>query len=350
MTMRVLYVGHLGPRSSALFRRWAISRLGHEVVDLDTSPYLSRGNWLERGIRMRILVGGAIRECNRDILAVAERERPDVIWFDKAVLVQAKTVRRLRESGFTTLHYNIDNPFGPRKDPGWRLVLGAVPEYDLHLVQRDCNLADYRNAGARDVFMLRTAYEPTMHFPPPTEWSDADRLHDVVFIGHAYDQRAQFITELWQRHGIPVKVWGEVWPSVLPGDMSKKLWQGPAIYNELYREAIWRSRICLSFVTHSNCDDVAHKSFEIAACGSFLLAEDTEGHRAHFKADEEAVFFASVEECAAKIRRYLPDMEARDCIGAAARQRCEASGYSYDARIERVFAHIASTRGRHSQS
>ena len=61
----------------------------------------------------------------------------------------------------------IDNPFGTRQDPGWRLYMKDIPHYDLHVVQRDANIADYKSRGARDVIKIQTAYEPTIHFPPP---------------------------------------------------------------------------------------------------------------------------------------------------------------------------------------
>jgi len=69
-----------------------------------------------------------------------------------------------------------------------------------------------------------------------------------------------------------------------------------------YRENIWKSKINLSFITRENEEDVAHKAFEIAACGGFLLALRSPGHEACFQEGKEAEYFSSLEECAAKIR------------------------------------------------
>lgn len=335
--LRVLYAGPLGPTDTSTHRRWAIERLGHEVVEFDTRPYMSSGGRILSHLRLRTLVGRAVCRLNADLLSTAIQSRPDLIWFDKATFVHATTVSKLRNLGIFTVHFNIDNPFGGRNDPGWRLILEAIPEYDLHLVQRDSNLSQYKDAGARNVRLMRTAYEPTLHFPPPPGWSDKDRLYDVVFIGAPYDARAAFILSLWQKYGIPTRIWGSpIWESVLPPDAKAALWQGGEVWNDAYRETIWRSRICLAFVTHSNNDDVAHKSFEITASGGFLLAEDTPGHRNHFRDGEEVVLFRSVEECAAKIHRYLDDETERSRIAAAGRRRSENSGYSNDARIRDV--------------
>jgi hypothetical protein len=61
-----------------------------------------------------------------------------------------------------------------------------------------------------------------------------------------------------------------------------------------------------------------------------------------FREDEEAVFFSSPEECAAKIHRFLPDEPGRWRIAAAGRRRAEESGYSNDVQVRRILERIAS--------
>jgi spore maturation protein CgeB len=278
-----------------------------------------------------------VRRLNRDVLAAAERERPEVFWADKLLGLRPETLVRLREMGIATVSYMIDNAFGPRRDPGWRLYMKDIPYFDLHVVQRDSNIADYKARGARDVIKIQTAYEPTIHFPPPAGWSDAQRTRDVSFIGTAYDDRPEFLTRLWRECGMSVAISGSaVWRGRLDAEAAAAIYTGSELYGAAYREAVWRSKINLSFLTHSNHDEFAHKSFEIAACGGFLLAERSEGHAERFEEDKEAVFFAGFEECAAKIRRYLPDEAARARIAAAGRERAVRSGYSNDVQMALV--------------
>lgn len=339
--MRILFVGKLGAHQTSAHRMQAMVRLGHQAVGFDTTVYASCGGALASRVRLRTLVGRAVSRLNADLLEAARRGGSDLVWFDKATYVRPGTIRALRAAGIYTVHHNLDNPFGPRRDPGWRLILDALPDYDLHVVPRACNLQDYRQAGARDVVLMPFAFEPGLQFPPPHDWSDRDRINEVVFIGSPYDDRAAFLTELWRRHGIAVRIWGTSrWRSALDSAAYAALVQGTELWDDDYRIGIWRSRICLSFVTHSNCDDVAHKSFEIAGSGGFLLAEDTPGQRAAFVDGEEAVLFRRPADCADRIRRYLPDEAARRRIAAAGRQRAVASGYSNDARIALVLDHV----------
>ena len=240
--------------------------------------------------------------------------------------------------GIATISYMIDNPFGPRQDPGWRLYMKDIPHYDLHIVQRDRNIADYRTRGARDVIKIQTAYEPTIHYPPPSGWSDKDRNREVSFIGTPYDDRADTLNKLSRTGEFHVAISGNQrsWQRALPPTPSPASTAKASSLQQQYREAIWRSKINLSFLTRSNQDEFVHKSFEIAACGGFLLAERSEGHLQRFREDEEAVFFSTFDECLAKIRLYLNDEPARARIAAAGHARAHRDGYHNDHQVSLI--------------
>jgi spore maturation protein CgeB len=340
--MRILYVSQLAPFDSSTYRVLALRREGHSVSTIDTNQYGQRNDLL-RKLEFRAAAGPEVNRLNRDILAAATAERPDAMWADKALWIKPETLDALRAMGIVTVSYMIDNFFGPRRDPGWRLYAKTIPLYDLHCTQRDTNVADYKRAGARDVIKIQTAYEPTVHFAPPDGWSDANRDRAVSFVGTPYDQRAQFLTRLWKECGFAVEVnGGLVWKRALSAGAAGAIYRGDGeLRNEDYREAIWRSRINLAFLTHSNQDEFVHKSFEIAACGGFLLAERSAGHLQRFREDEEAVFFSDFEECAAKIRRYLADAEARERISRRGHERAVASGYDNDTQVRLIIDRLA---------
>ena len=337
---KMLYVAGMGLHNTSTHRMWAFQRLGQQVIPADLSSYEEQGSPLMRKLRFRLQMGPAVNAFNRELLGLALEHQPDVVWLDKQLMVQPATLRKLRKMGIATVNYTIDNPFGPRKDPGWRLYMKTIPEYDLHLVQREQNIVDYNRLGARRVVKIQTAFEPTVEFPPPATWSDKDRDRQVSFIGNPYDQRAEFMTRLWREFHIPLTVSGSyLWkPPKLPLDVYDAVFREGALHDSQYREGIWRSRINLSFVTRSNLDEFAHKSFEIAGAGGFLLQERSQGHLDRFVEDEECAYFSSLEECVEKIRRYLPDEAARTRIAAAGRQRAVASGYDNDSQMSKGLA------------
>ncbi len=331
--LKILYASGLSPNDSSLYRLWALERLGHRVVPLNAYEYVPENALLSK-ITFRLAAGPSVNRLNHDILRMAEREKPDLVWADKLLGMHPKTLDKLRAMGIATVSYMIDNPFGPRQDPGWRLYMKDISHYDLHVVQRDANIVDYKARGARDVVKIQTAYEPTIHFPPPDGWSDADRDRQVSFVGTPYDDRGRTLAWLASQ-GISVSISGNrrSWQKALPTEAFDTLYREGELYLQQYREAIWRSKINLSFLTHSNKDEFAHKSFEIAACEGFLLVERSEGHSQRFVEDEEAVFFSTMDECVEKIRRYLPDEAARQRIAAAGRARAQRSGYHNDRQV-----------------
>ncbi|HMF65397.1 MAG TPA: glycosyltransferase [Edaphobacter sp.] len=332
--MKILYAAGLSPNDSSLYRLWALERLGHLLIPFNAYEYVPHNPLLHK-IVFRLATGPSVSRLNRDLLRVAAAEKPDLLWTDKLLWMRPATLDRMRAMGIATVSYMIDNPFGTRQDPGWRLYMKDIPHYDLHVVQRDKNIADYRSRGARDVIKIQTAYEPTIHYPPSLGWSDKDRDRGVSFIGTPYDDRASFLTRLWKEFKLPITVSGElVWKPALGAEVTAAIYRGHGgLYRDEYREGIWKSKINLSFITHANQDEFVHKSFEIAGCGGFLLAERSQGHLQRFREDEEAVFFSTIGECVEKIRRYLPDEAARNRIAAAGHARAERDGYHNDCQV-----------------
>ena len=336
--LRILYVAPQLRGSYGVYRLRSLERLGHTIIPVSIEKYENYGHPLLAKIRYRLQSGSTVNRMNRDMLRLATEHSVEVVWFDKALFIRRETLQSLRDRGIVTVDYMIDNPFGPRRDPGFGLYARVIPDYDLHVQQRDVSVEEYLRRGARRVVKVQTAYEPTVHFPPPAGWSDADRTRGVSFIGTPYDDRPQFLTELWHKYELPVRIAGPlVWASKLQREAREAIYPEPGELSDAdYRKGIWQSRINLSFLTRSNRDEYAHKSFEIAACGGFLLAERSAGHAERFDEDREAVFFSGVEECADKCRFYLKNEQARQRIAAAGQRRAASSGYDNDTQLRKV--------------
>ena len=347
--MKILYASHIWPRDYSQYRIWALERLGHAVIPCNTDDYEFSSRYL-RAIAFRLVAGPSVSRINRELVRLAESERPDIFIGDKCLAVRPSTLDRMRDLGIVTVSIMIDNAFGPRRDPGWRLYMKCIPHYDLHVTQRDSSFADYRSRSARDVMKIQTTYEPTIHFPHPEGLSDRDRDRGVSFVGTPYDDRAVTLVRLGALGEFPVTISGSPrsWQRALSTTDFASYFREGELHLREYREAIWRSRINLSFLTRSNLDEFTQKSFEIAACGGFLLAERSQGHLDRFKEDEEAVFFTGYDELLEKIRRYYPDEAARNRIAAAGQVRAERDGYHNDRQVtlilERAQQIIAANR------
>jgi spore maturation protein CgeB len=79
------------------------------------------------------------------------------------------------------------------------------------------------------------------------------------------------------------------------------------------------------------------RSFEIPACGGFMIAEDTAEHREIFGPEGECVlYFANAEEAAHKTRQALADPAARRRMALAAHRRITRGANTYRDRLKQM--------------
>ncbi len=322
------------PGTTSAFRLASLSRLGQEVIPFDVRSYRPRNRkWA--ALRERFPLSPLVARINRELLRAVHEHKPDVVWFDKPTTFTRPTIEAIRQSGAVTVCYNLDNPFGPRKDGGWHQFMKVFRLFDLHCVPRKVDADRYRRWGLNYIKIL-LSYEPAVHFPPPPSWTDADRDREVSYIGAPYEERPAFLLSLAEQHDLPISIDGYGWHWVFNRDQLNRYVRRGYLLGDDYRGNIWKSKINLSFITRLNEEDIAHKAVEIAACQGFLLAIRTEGHQAIFEEDKEAVFFSSVDECADKCRFYLGHPDVREAIARRGRERAVRSGYDNDTQLRRV--------------
>jgi hypothetical protein len=339
LSPKILYVGSLARGTASRTRFLSLKRLVPVVIAFDLAPYAPSSR-LGNALRIRLPIGPFISKVNHDLVEAVRRSRPNIIWFDKPTFFTADTLRALKTASVQQVCYNMDNPFGPRNDPGWFQFKRVYRLFDMHCLFRLSDVARYQ-AWDLPFVKLIPSYEPSIHFPPPIHWSDANRDRQVSFIGSPYEERPQFLRALAEKYHLPLAIAGPRWDGVYPASFASEYLTGGMLIDEEYADGLWRSRINLSFITCLNEDDVAHKTFEIAACGQFLLARRSDEHMAHFKEDEEIAYFSSLEECASKARFYLNRPDLRQAFGASARQRAVSSGYDNDTQLAKVLAKLS---------
>jgi spore maturation protein CgeB len=96
--MKILYASGLSLKESSLYRLWALERLGHQVVPFNTFDYLPRNPLISK-VAHRLSAGPSVNRLNRDLLRIAEAEKPDLFWADKLLSMRPKTLDRMRAMG-----------------------------------------------------------------------------------------------------------------------------------------------------------------------------------------------------------------------------------------------------------
>jgi spore maturation protein CgeB len=88
------------------------------------------------------------------------------------------------------------------------------------------------------------------------------------------------------------------------------------------------------------------RSFEIAAVGGCMLAEDTAEHREIFGPDGEAVvYFRTPREAAARAGSLLANPAERARLSGAVRARVSCGAHTYRDRLVSIIEAVARIRG-----
>lgn len=340
--MRILYGGILNLGSTTEHRMRALRRsVAQEVVGFDYDPYLSTSNPLSGRLRDRLLVSPGIAALNRALVSRVETQLPDYVWLDKPVFVHPRTVRRLSDLGARVISYMPDDPYGPRRDRVWRLFKAALPHYWAHVVTRDVTRGEFIALGARRVISVPFAFEPSIHFPAPSTLPAGPREFDVIFVGSPYDQRAHWIMRLAQASpGLRIGLFGPGWHKHAAALRAAGLECGPPVWNEAYRETVWRSRLALSFITRSNRDELSHKAVEIAACAVPVLLEPSPVHSRVFRHGQSAFFFAEPSQLPTVVRDALAMGGQLEHVGRAGAAAVRAAGLSNDQVLTGIFRRL----------
>jgi spore maturation protein CgeB len=288
-------------------------------------------------VQNRLLAGPTVERTNRRLLELAVERQPDVVWLYNATHVLERTVRRLREGlpGARLVHYANDNPFG-RQRWYWRHQRRAIPLFDVCFAYRPANLCDYREAGAREVRLLRSYYVPEVDHRVELGPADERFRADVVFAGHyEEDGRLGALEKVAARHRL--NLFGGGWSAALSrleaaSPLRRQFPVAPVVGPD-YRKAVSGASIALCFLSKLNQDSYTRRNFEIPAMGTFMLSEYSDDLAGLFAEGVEAEFFRSEEELLDKIGWYTRNAEARERVAACGRERVLRDGHDVRSRM-----------------
>ena len=334
--MRVLQVNVGEFYQVGNFFRRALEDLGHEYTFVDEWKFLEllRHSLLHK-VAYHLLGKRPLTywAYNRTLLQKAKEFRPDVVLVTKGAYINPRTLARIKkETGAFLVNYATDDPFNPRVST--RDLVKAIPLYDLYACTKRAIMKDVQRAGCQNVAFVHFGYEPTLHFPEqPTTPEEIERFSsDVVFIGGADKDRVPYFEALAKIPGLELRLYGGYWnryPSL------KQYYRGFALGRD-YRLALGGAKIAVCLVRRANRDGHCMRTFEIPACGAFMLAERTEEHLELFEEDKEAAYFESPEELVDKVQYYLQHEEERRRITEAGYRRVMERRHTYKDRLVEI--------------
>jgi spore maturation protein CgeB len=334
MQMKLLYVGQLWEGGTCYDRMRVLMELGADVIPFDTTPYFNQGVQLWRSLGSRFNWGPLVRKFNRDFRGfVADGTRPSHVWIDKGRWIYPETLADLRtRTGAKLIHYTPDAALLSNQS---RFFSASIPLYHLLITTKTFEVELYKARGAKNLLLTHQAYDRARFFPQPSP----DFRSDVTFIGHYEPHYGRCLRAVAETEAA-LKVWGPGWTSRRAPGWSKRYVQGAGVWRQDYARALSSADIALGLLSKFIPETSTTRTFEIPACGTFLLAERTEEHQSFFEEGKEAEYFSSNEELRDKIAYYTRNPTQRAHIAAAGHDRCLRSGYSNHDRLSHVLDRV----------
>ncbi|MEO6669110.1 MAG: glycosyltransferase [Ferruginibacter sp.] len=335
----IVYIGSLDETSNSYRRFKSLEKLGHELTGIDIDPFVYRGIFTR--FHHHLNIGPGIYKLNKKVVEVIKQKEPDLLWVDNKPFLTASTLKKIRTKcpKIKIIDLITDDATGKLRY-AWRLCISTAKLYDCHFVQRSVNVPELKKVGARRVEMCYRSYDPAFHRPVKLGGEDFEKYHTSVgFIGTYESNREEYIAHLIENN-VPVSITGNDWPNGKRWNIIKPFYKGPSVYGEAYIKSINGMDIALHFLRHGNRDEQDSRTFEIPACGSFMIAEKSALHLTLFEDGKEAVFFDTKEMLLEKVNQYLGKANERKEIAANGLERCRQSGYSHEERLKKVLKNI----------
>lgn len=361
--MKILFVGQLGKGQTTRMRMEVLEELGHTIIPLNSQTGWSNCSFIQRTIQQKLRRGPVISKLNRDLLALAKKHKPDLLWGEKQEYLLPQTLQEIQNAGTKLLHFTPDPYFTlswkrtPFMDEGMAIFDYVVTckRYELDEYKRTC----------RQVIYMPLGFAEAVHRPvSPTDTKKRRAFSsDVGFLGGWEPRREELLAAIAQT-GCDLKIWGYAWDHLVDGKWSPRRYmrlknlagdepfkigcneqlanalQGNEVYGDDYAFALSGARINVGFLRHTWPDQHTTRTFEIPACASLMLADRTEEHQEFFEEGREADFFSSKEELVDKVGFYLANEAVREKVARAGYDRCYRARYSYRARVSEVLKQL----------
>ena len=268
------------------------------------------------------------QNCRR-LIRQQDDHKADLVVVIKCPNLPARVLKELHRTGPAIIQMNTDHP---QMDPGLKkeMYLSALKEYDLTVTFARFLIPVFYQLGAKRVYRLPFAYDPEIH--KVINIGEAEKKvfeSPVVYLG-AWG----FFQQQWLEPLIPygLKIFGGLWhnlPFKHPLGPCVNLHRG---WGDEMAKACAGSQLVVNLMRAEHGCAHTMKTFEIPACGGFMLTNRTEEQKEFFREDKEAVYFDTQDELIEKLKYYLNHPQEREKIKRAA--------------IDAVFPHTYQERAR----
>ena len=312
---------------------------GWIVQDIDMRSYLGWLTGTFKGrVAARLMRESATAEYRQALIQACERLKPDLFFVVKGWAIDFETLAAIKPHvGQTALiwpdyHFDYEG-----------IDLRILHELDCVLTTKTFQISFLEGLGLKGrIGFVPHGYSSAAHQPAFPLSGDGPTDADIRFIGNHSRSKSDWIMAL--QKALPeqdLRIVGQRWRD--DPNVPSALVEADALLNAEYGRAIQMAKVNVA-VHHGRTasgweDAVSTRTFEIPACGGFMLHIDNEEVREYFTPGREIDVFSSVEELADKCRYYALHSDIRRSMIERAYDRC-VPAYSYDRRAEQIVAFV----------
>jgi spore maturation protein CgeB len=306
---------------------------GHIVSEVDMRHHFPASQNLLSKLVFKILRGQCIESYQQHVRDVAQQTDNAILIAVKGSFLDPQLLSDLRKKGLFLVNFYPDVAFD---HPGFHR--DWLASYDLIATTKAFHMSPLTAAhGSEKVAFVPHGYSTLAHRPRAIPADDASFDYDLAYVGNASVHKASVLAPLAEAFPqARFLLAGAGWEQYAQDTALRSCIRQGQIIGDSYARTIERSRINLA-VHYGPAgsqgweDSVSTRSFEIPACGGFMLHVDNAEIRSLFKPDEEVALFSNATEAIAKIAHYLAHPDERIAIARNGYRRC-VPAYSLDAR------------------
>jgi hypothetical protein len=275
---------------------------------------------------------------NRAVKAHAKNRALDFVLVFKGMLLRPATLEPFRRAGIPLYCVYPDVSY---KDHG-RDIWDCLPLYDAVFTTKTFHLGDEElRSRVKALVEVEHGHDPEVH--RPVALSDRIRAAyecDVSFVGCWSPKKEDLIGSLIKQLGqLDIRIYGPGWQHASAAVGAH--WQKRGAFGDEYALICAASRINLGLLSEAGGgmrlgDQTTARTWQIPACGGFMLHERTEELARYFEPEKEVGTFSGATELVEKVACYLENDALRRSIAQAGLLRSRRDTYTYDAMAKTI--------------
>lgn len=331
---KILVIGNLYPDSFPENIAIALKNMGYLTAVFSLDPFLNTSH-----ARLRILSGYAKRifpvienYFSKKLIRKAIDFEPHLVISTEPMIPPNAITEIKKQTGaaavcwFTDSIANLD-----------RQYILASP-YDIIFTKEPFMADIFRKKLGKNTFYLPEACNPVWH--KLTDLNDEERRHsscDINITGNMYYYRALILENFMDYN---IKIWGPVFPKWL-NSATRKFFQNKYVTKEKKAKAFRAAKINLNLMHYTEISSVNCRTFEIAGCGGFQIADSKPAMKDLFEIDKEIVVFETLKELKEKVAYYLSHEKERNEIALRGYERAYKD-HTYEQRLKILIQEVNS--------